>query len=89
MKKIKIKKKVNTTTKTKKKKERKLLSRFEFIFCLISLLFAIGVGLITVLIRIYGSYPEGVSFAILMMNILHPYIEKFSRRKLFGGKDYE
>lgn len=52
-------------------------------------IFAIGVGLITVLIRIYGSYPEGVSFAILMMNILHPYIEKFSRRKLFGGKDYE
>ena len=45
MKKIKIKKKVNTTTKTKKKKEKKLLSRFEFIFCLISLLFAIGVGL--------------------------------------------
>lgn len=52
-------------------------------------IFAIGVGLITVLIRIYGSYPEGVSFAILMMNILHPYIEKFSRKKLFGGKDYE
>ena len=45
MKKIKIKKKVNTTTKIKKKKEKKLLSRFEFIFCLISLLFAIGVGL--------------------------------------------
>lgn len=51
--------------------------------------FAVGVGLFTAIIRIYGSYPEGVSFAILMMNILHPYIEKFSKRRLFGGKDYE
>ncbi len=51
--------------------------------------FAIGVGLFTALIRLYGSYPEGVSFAILMMNILNPYIEKFSKRRLFGGKYYE
>ena len=40
-----IKKKVNKTKREKKKKEKKLLSKFEFIFCLISLLFAIGVGL--------------------------------------------
>ncbi len=53
------------------------------------IIFGIGIGLITVLIRFYGSYPEGVSFAILMLNILNPYIEKFSRRKLFGGKKYE
>ncbi len=53
------------------------------------IIFAIGIGVITVLIRFYGNYPEGVSFAILMMNILHPYIEKASRRKLFGGKKYD
>lgn len=53
------------------------------------IIFGIGIGLFTVLIRFYGTYPEGVSFAILMLNILNPYIEKFSRRKLFGGKNYE
>ncbi|MBQ4118762.1 MAG: RnfABCDGE type electron transport complex subunit D [Clostridia bacterium] len=53
------------------------------------IVFGIGIGLITVLIRFYGNYPEGVSFAILMLNILNPYIEKFSKRKLFGGKHYE
>lgn len=53
------------------------------------IIFAFGIAIITVLIRFYGNYPEGVSFAILMLNILHPYIEKFSRRKLFGGKKYE
>lgn len=53
------------------------------------IVFGIGIGLITVLIRFYGIYPEGVSFAILMLNILNPYIEKFAKRKLFGGKCYE
>ncbi len=53
------------------------------------IIFGLGVAIITVLIRFYGNYPEGVSFAILMLNILNPYIEKFSKRKLFGGKDYE
>lgn len=52
-------------------------------------IYSVGIGLLTVLIRFYGNYPEGVSFAILMLNILNPYIEKISRRKLFGGKDYE
>ncbi len=49
------------------------------------LVFALGCGIITVLIRFYGSYPEGVSFAILFMNILTPYIEKWTRRKPLGG----
>lgn len=48
-------------------------------------LFGVGAGLLTVLIRFYGIYPEGVSFAILIMNILNPYIEKFTGRKMFGG----
>lgn len=49
------------------------------------MVFALGVGLITVLIRFFGSYPEGVSYAILLMNILSPYIEKLCAKKPFGG----
>lgn len=50
------------------------------------LVFAFGAGVITVLIRFFGSYPEGVSFGILLMNILSPYIEKWTMKKPFGGK---
>ena len=48
-------------------------------------IFGVGAGLITVLIRFFGAYPEGVSFAILFMNILTPYIEKWTSHKIFGG----
>ena len=48
------------------------------------MVFAFGCGLLTVLIRFFGSYPEGVSFAILIMNIVSPYIEKLCTRKPFG-----
>ncbi len=48
------------------------------------MVFAFGCGVITVLIRFWGSYPEGVSFAILLMNILSPYIEKLCARKPLG-----
>ncbi|MBQ7090247.1 MAG: RnfABCDGE type electron transport complex subunit D [Clostridia bacterium] len=47
-------------------------------------IFGLGAGLITCLIRYFGVYPEGVSFAILFMNILTPYISKWTRRKVFG-----
>ena len=50
------------------------------------LIFGIGCGAFTVLIRFFGTYPEGVSFAILFMNILTPYIDSLTPRKLFGGK---
>ena len=50
------------------------------------MIFALGCGIITVLIRQFGSYPEGVSFAILFMNILAPYIEAWTRRRPLGGK---
>ena len=55
------------------------------------MVFALGCGLITVLIRFWGSYPEGVSFAILFMNILSPYIEKWCTKTPFGkaGKKNE
>ena len=49
------------------------------------MIFGIGAGVITVMIRFFGVYPEGVSYAILLMNILNPYICNWSRRKLFGG----
>lgn len=45
------------------------------------IVFALGCALITVLIRFYGSYPEGVSFAILIMNILCPYIDMIGVKK--------
>lgn len=47
--------------------------------------FALGVALITVVIRFFGSLPEGVSYAILLMNILSPYIEKLCARKPLGA----
>ena len=50
------------------------------------IVFGIGAGLLTFLIRYFGIYPEGVSFAILFMNILNPYIEKLTAHKVFGGK---
>ena len=53
------------------------------------IVFAIGCGIMTVLIRFWGSYPEGVSFAILFMNILSPFIEKLCARRPFGGAKHE
>lgn len=50
------------------------------------IVFGIGAGLITVIIREWGQYPEGVSFAILLMNILDPYIDRLTAYKVFGGK---
>ena len=48
-------------------------------------IFGLGCGIITVVIRFWGSYPEGVSFAILLMNILTPYIDKWTARRTFGA----
>ena len=48
-------------------------------------LFGIGCALITVVIRLWGSYPEGVSFSILLMNILTPYLERWTQPKALGG----
>ena len=48
-------------------------------------IFGIGCGLITMLIRLYGNYPEGVSFSILLMNILTPHIDAFCEKRLYGN----
>ncbi len=47
--------------------------------------FALGCGLVTFIIRYFCAYPEGVSFSILAMNILTPYIEKFTANTPLGG----
>lgn len=48
-------------------------------------IFGIGCGLITMVIRLWGQYPEGVSFSILIMNCLTPLIEDFCQKRLYGG----
>ena len=50
------------------------------------ILFGIGCGVITILIRIWGAYPEGVSFAILIMNAFTPLINRGFKPKRFGEK---
>lgn len=48
------------------------------------IVFGVGIGVITVLIRVWGAYPEGVSFAILIMNALVPLINRWAKPKRFG-----
>ena len=48
------------------------------------IIFGVGAGLVTFLIRYFGTYPEGVSFAILFMNILTPYIDSWTKHRVLG-----
>jgi electron transport complex protein RnfD len=50
------------------------------------LVFGVGVGVIASVIRLFGSYPEGMSFAILIMNAFTPLINTYFKPKHFGGK---
>jgi len=47
-------------------------------------IFGIGCGLITFIIRIWGGYPEGVSYSILLMNAAVPLIDRFTKPRVFG-----
>lgn len=49
------------------------------------IIFAVGAGLITYLIRTFGGYPEGVSYSILIMNCCVPLIERFTEPTIFGA----
>ena len=49
-------------------------------------LFAIGCGILTVIIRLYSAYPEGVSFAILIMNAFVPLIDKYVKTPYYGSR---
>jgi len=48
--------------------------------------FGIGCGIVTVLIRVWGGYPEGVSYSILLMNVFTPLIDRMTRPKKFGER---
>lgn len=50
-------------------------------------IFAIGIGVITMLIRVWGAYPEGISFAILIMNATVPLINMYVKPSRFGGRN--
>jgi electron transport complex protein RnfD len=50
------------------------------------LIFGAGCGLITVVIRLFGAYPEGVSFAILLMNAATPLIDRYVKPRVFGAE---
>jgi len=49
------------------------------------LIYGVGIGVITILIRLFGAYPEGISFAILIMNAFTPLINNYVKPKRFGG----
>lgn len=49
-------------------------------------LFGVGCGVLTVLIRLWGGYPEGVSYSILLMNVATPLIDRYTKPKILGSK---
>lgn len=51
------------------------------------IVFGIGCGILTAVIRLWGGYPEGVSYSILLMNIAAPLIDRFTAPKRFGRKE--
>jgi electron transport complex protein RnfD len=48
------------------------------------LIYGVGIGVVTVLIRVFGAYPEGVQFAILIFNGFTPLLNKYIKPKRFG-----
>jgi len=50
------------------------------------IIFGIGCGLLTGIIRLWGGYPEGVSYAILMMNAATPLIDRFTKSRIYGTR---
>ncbi len=48
------------------------------------IIFGVGAGIITTAIRIWGGYPEGCSFSIILMNLVVPYIDRYTRPVVFG-----
>jgi electron transport complex protein RnfD len=48
------------------------------------LIFAAGIAVITLMIRQYGGYPDGVAFAVLLMNLCVPLIDMYTQPRVFG-----
>ena len=57
----------------------------QYILALIAC-FAVGCGILTYVIRFYSAYPEGVSFAILIMNAFVPLIDKLTPQRVYGTR---
>ncbi|TET34662.1 MAG: RnfABCDGE type electron transport complex subunit D [Planctomycetota bacterium] len=51
-------------------------------------IFGVGCGILTAIIRLYGGYPEGVCYSIIIMNTATPLIDRFTRPRKFGAKEY-
>jgi len=49
------------------------------------LIFGFGAGFLTVVIRTWGGYPDGVAFAILLMNLCVPLIDQYTQPRIYGG----
>ena len=49
--------------------------------------YGIGIGLLTYIIRTWGGYPDGVAFAVLLMNLAAPTIDHYTRPEVFGCDD--
>jgi len=49
------------------------------------IIMGVGCGILTSLIRVYGGYPEGVSYSILLMNLAVPLIDRYTKPRIFGG----
>ena len=48
------------------------------------IIYAAGIGILTYIIRTWGSYPDGIAFAVLIMNAAVPFIDNVTRPKVFG-----
>ena len=51
------------------------------------IIFGIGIGFLTMMIRLYGGYPEGVSYSILILNTAVPLIDRYTKPKVFGARN--
>jgi len=49
------------------------------------IVFGAGVGILTYVIRIWGGYPDGVAFAVILMNMLVPLIDYYTQPRIYGG----
>jgi electron transport complex protein RnfD len=52
------------------------------------IIFGFGIGLLTYIIRTWGGYPEGVAFAVLLMNLAAPTIDHYTRPRVFGHQGH-
>jgi electron transport complex protein RnfD len=54
-----------------------------------TIIYGIGIGLVVMIIRVFGGLPEGVMFAILFMNAFVPLLNRYTRPRIFGEVKHE